>query len=137
MIAELGALTTALASLSYPVYVVWVPSPVPAQYVVLGGRGWESPDDLPLCSTSGTLDTDVRIKAVTGTPEGVFTMLARIRGVLSPNLTETTLPLTGRSVSIRFVRSEFVDVDTDTTITGTNRHPAFGVDTYHITSQPS
>ena len=137
MNAELKAVKDALGSLSYPVFVVWATAPVPAQYVVLGGRGWEAPDDLPVCGTSDTLDTDIRVKAVTGTPEGVLTMLARIRGLLSPQLAETRLPLTGRRVSVRFARSEFVDVDTDQTITGTNRHPAFGVDTYRLTSEPS
>ena len=30
-----------------------------------------------------------------------------------------------------------IGVDTDATIPGTNRHPAVGVDTYILTSQPS
>ena len=37
----------------------------------------------------------------------------------------------------RWERSEFVDVDPTVTIAATNKHPALGVDTYRLTSEPA
>ena len=134
MIAELTGLKARIETLTYPAFIVWATTP-PAQYVVLGAKGWESPESA-LCTTSSSIDTDIRVRAVTGTPEGVVIMLDRIRNLLSPSLAETKITVAGRDVAIRFVRSEFIDIDQDTTITGTNRHPAFGVDTYRLISEP-
>ena len=92
---------------------------------------------MPVCGATDALDTDVRIKAVTGTPDGVAIMLNRIRVRMSPQLLPRLVPMTGRAVWLQFVRSEFIDVDQDVIITGTNRHPAVGVDTYRLVSEPT
>ena len=137
MKAHVAAIKAFLAPLAYDTHTVWVPSPIPAQYVVLGVKGAEPGSELPLCGTHQVLDTDIRVKAVTGTPDGVLIMLDRIRDHLSPSWGWTRIPMAGRRAQIKFVRSEFVDVDVDATITGTSRHPAVGVDTYRLHSQPT
>lgn len=136
MIEHLQAISARLASLGYATYLVYAPEVQP-QYLVLSGPSWATPDELPLSTTSDDLTTDIRVKAVTGTPEGVGVMLTRIRELLSPRLAETSVPMAGRDFRLRFERSEFLEVDTDLTITGTNRHPAVGVDTYRLVSQPA
>ena len=136
MIAHLAAVKTHLGPLGYTAHLVWAPE-VTGQYLVLGGRAWERPRESPLSGLTDDLDTDLRITAVTGTPEGASIMLARVRALLSPQLDETRVPMAGRDVRVRFERSEFLTVDQDQVITGTSRHPAVGVDTYRLTSQPS
>lgn len=136
MNAHLGAIRDDLSGLSYTTWLYWAPI-VSGQYLVLTGKAWDRPEEIPVCGLSDTLDTEFRVKAVAGTPDGVVIMLSRIRGVLSPGLGEHRVLLVGRIVSTRFVRSEFVDVDQDTVIAGTNRHPAVGVDTYRLISEPA
>ena len=135
MIEHLKALQASLAPLEYPTHLLWA-AEVSGQYLVLGSPAWSRPSDLPLCGASDDLDTDVRITAVTGTPEGVLTMLRRVRELWSPHLRPSRVPMAGRDARIRFERSEFVTVDQDLTIPNTNRHPGVGVDTYRLVSQP-
>lgn len=132
---HLKAVQTQLASLGYPVEVGFAPNT--GQYVVLTGPSWRSPDELALGPGDLGLDTEIRIKAVTGTVDGVAIMLRDIRALLTPGLVPARLPTAGWETWIRWQRSEFVDVDESTTITGTNRHPAFGVETYQLTSDPT
>lgn len=135
MIEHLQALKASLVPLSYPTHMLWA-SEVTGQYLVLGSPGWTRPGEMPLCGESDDLDTDIRVTAVTGTPDGVLTMLARVRGLWSPRLAQTRVPMAGRDVRLRFVRSEFVTVDQDVTLANTSRHPGVGVDTYRLVSQP-
>lgn len=136
MINHLAALRTALAPLGYTTHLIWA-AEVTSQYLVLTGPAWGNDDELPVCGLSDAFQTDVRITAVTGTPEGVGTMLTRVRALLSPARAWTRVPLADRDVWTRFERSEFITVDQDTTITGTGRHPAVGVNTYRLTSEPT
>lgn len=135
MISHLKAIQAHLASLSYLTHLIAAPE-ISGQYLVLGGRTWATPGDVPLCGRSQSLETDWRVTAVAGTPEGVGIMLDRVRGLLSPAVDWTQVPMSGRSVWVRFERSEFLAVDRDSTIVGTNRHPAYGVDTYQLMSEP-
>lgn len=124
------------ARLTYTVFDTFATSPAPAQYVVIEGVP-RLTAEVPLAEVLETIDTEIRVKAVVGTVPGVRIMLANIKAELSPTRAGTPLVVAGRNARILHVRSEFVDVDQDTTITGTNRHPAFGVDTYRLVSEPS
>lgn len=130
------ALKTHLAPLGYPVWLHWC-ADITDQYLVVSGPAWDVAQDMPVGGIDAGAASDVRVKAVTGTPEGVEIMLARVRGLLSPNLAPSFVPYAGHAVEVRFLRSEFVDVDRSSTITGTNRHPAFGVDAYRLIVQPA
>lgn len=118
-----------------PTFLVWAVGE--SRYFVLTSPAWDPSREVPVCGATQSLDTEVRVKAVTGTPEGVLTMLDLVRDELSPGLRSTPLVVAGRSATVKFVRSEFVDVDDSTVITGTDRHPAVGVDTYRIVSEPA
>jgi hypothetical protein len=119
----------------YTTFDTFASSP-PAQYVVVEGAA-DLTDEVPLAEVLETIDARIRVKAVAGTVAGVRIMLRNIRAEFSPTRVGTPLVVAGRVARLVFVRSEFVDVDQDTTITGTNRHPAFGVDTYRLVSEPS
>ena len=122
----------AIASLiPYDPYYWAAENPGAGQYVVL----WTPPhshdeDEALIRGTAFT--ASLRLTAVAGTLDGVQIMLDRIRGLLDTH----TATVTGRHVLLTWDRSETIDLDRTVTIPTTNRHPAFGVDTYTIHSQP-
>lgn len=136
MIAHVAALKAMIEALGLEVHVAHATTTA-TKYVVLSVPGWDMGQEMPVCGVSDVLATDVRVKAVTGTPVGALTMLALIRAALSPGFTAAPLTVEGRAATTKFVRSEFVSADTTVTITATNRHPVQGVDTYRLVSQPA
>lgn len=135
MIEHLKAVEAALASLGYTSHRIYAVKPT-RQYLVLGGRAWGGATERALSGPVADLATDLRVTAVAGTPDGVGVMLARARAILSPGLEWTRLPMSGWRVETRFLRSEFIDVDTSTKNTDTGLHPAWGVDSYSFVAQP-
>lgn len=129
------ALEAVLAPLGYKIHRWTVPT-ITEQYLVLSSPGYGDAVEDSICGTGDDLDVPLRVTAVAGTPDGAVIMLNRVRALLSPGRDETRVPAEGLDVRVRFTRSEVVDVDRDVTITGTNRHPAYGVDTYRLVSQP-
>ena len=89
-----------------------------------------------MCGTDRSLDTEVRVTAVAGTPDGVEVMLRRVRGLLGPDDSWAALTVAGRAAQTRFERGEYIGVDDSTTITNTDRHPGVGVDSYRLVSEP-
>lgn len=137
MKAHLDALAARVVALQYPAHIVWATGALTYPYAVLSSPAWDSPAELPLCGFDTRVSFDVRVKVVAGTPQGVYVALERIRDDLSPGGRSSALAVLGRFAHVKFVRSEFVDVDESTTLTGTDHHPAFGVDTYRVDSQPA
>lgn len=106
-------------------------TPGAGQYAVL----WTPPhsadeDEALIRGTSFT--APLRVTAVAGTLAGVDIMLGVIRGLLDTH----TASVAGRHVLLTWERSEAIDLDRTVTDPTTTRHPAFGVDTYTIHSQP-
>ena len=132
MRAHLAAMQARLAPLDLPIDR-WAPEPhrVPP-FLSLEAPSWDSDPDAPACDTSDAFWTSIRVRAVAGTPDGVAIILANVRRTL-PGV----LSVEGRAASITWTRSEFIEIDPDAIIPGTNRHPAYGVDTYTLTSQPA
>lgn len=125
-----------LAPLGYETGVGRLIKP-PATYIVLGGPGWGSPDDMPVCGVSGSLHAPVRIKCVSMAPgDGVLIMSKRVRDLLSPGPGRWThVDVADRVARIRWERAEFNAVDD--TVTGVDgTHPAVAVDTYRLHSVP-
>jgi hypothetical protein len=134
MIEHLTAIQAALASLGYPTHRIYAAKPA-AQYLVLGGRAWDGTGEPALAGPVRDIETDLRVTAVAGTPDGVAIMLRRVRDVLSPGGVWHRVPMTGWRLDTRFLRSEFIDVDTSTTNAASGLHPAFGVDSYQLAAQ--
>lgn len=135
MRAHLDALKVRLSPLGYVTHLYAAPS-ITSQYLIVGGR-WRPGAEPSLCGTGASIDTDVPITAVAGTPEGVAIMLDRVRALLGPNDDWAPLTLAGRVAQTHFARSEFIGVDRDAVITATDRHPAVGVDSYRLVSEPA
>lgn len=128
----MDAAEAALAPLGYVTHLFTAPE-VSGQYLVIGARGWDGGVEGALAPT-GDLDTELRITAVAGTPQGAEIMLRRVREILSPGRDWTALTVPGRSAHVKFARSEYIGVDTSVKITGTDRHPGVGVESYRIVS---
>ena len=100
-------------------------------WIVLEAPAWAGDPADCICGIDHRMVTDVRLKAVAGTTEGVAIMLANARAALPGVLT-----VAGRGpVIVKWSGSEFIDLDTSATIPGTSRHPAYGVDTYRVVSE--
>lgn len=131
----LDAVRTALGVLGYPVHLVDAGAAQP-QYLVLGGKAWDIPAE-PGLSPTRSLETEMRVTAAAGTPEGVIIMLGSVRQLLSPDLQPLHVSMDDWSLHLLYARSEFVGIDTSTTITATNRSPAYGVDSYQLAADPA
>lgn len=133
MIAELDAITDALEALGWPIHYVDAPEhPTELPYLVLGSSSGRMFGPA-LCATLTDLDDLVRVMVVHHNPHAVVLAHEQVRAVLD----NTHPPVAGRSLTVRLLASEPVAVDRDLTIATTNRHPAYGVDTYRVTSVPA
>lgn len=99
-------------------------------FLSLEAPPWGDDPDSPLTDCQA-IQVDVRVRACAGTPEGVAILLDQARASI-PGL----LTVPGRRAEVAWERSEFIAPDRDSTIPATGRHPAVGVDTYSLTSQP-
>lgn len=140
MRAHLQAMADSLAPLGYPVFKVWADDEALGDlpYLVLEVASAGGPAEDALDDVSVSLHTAVRVKAVAGTPDGVLAVLSRVRGSWSPSGAWSSLTVPGRVARVHYERSEFVGVDRDFKIPGSDsRHPAYGVDTYTLSSEPA
>lgn len=119
------------ALIPYTVHYWAAENPGAGQYVVLWSPAHSADEDEALIRGSA-FTAPLRLTAVAGTLDGVQIMLDRIRGLLDKH----TATVTGRHVLLTWDRSEAIDLDRTVTIPTTDRHPAYGVDTYTIHSQP-
>lgn len=136
MRSHLDAVKDKIAPLGYTTHL-WTAPEVSGQYLILSSPAWDDALEESVCGLDESLDTEFRIKAVAGTPAGVEVMLRRVRGLLSPGRSWERLAVPARSAQTKFARSEFIGVDTSTKVTGTDRHPGVGVDSYRLVSEPT
>lgn len=129
------AVEAALSSLSVTTHL-YAAHEISGQFFVIGGRGDDDGLEEGLCGPDGSIDTEIRLTAVTGTPTGVDIMLGNARDLLSPGKQWTPLIVAGRSAQIKFERSEFIGIDQSVKFTNSDRHPAWGVDSYRVVSDP-
>ena len=138
MRAELNAVKARLVALDpkYRGFLVAADANTAPPYWIIDAPGLGVGEDVSIDAETRGVDSDFRVKAVAGTVDGVFIMLDAARAVLSPVLAPAPLEVAGRFAETRWVRSEFVDVDDSITLMS-GKHPAFGVDTYHLSSEPA
>ena len=115
----------------YTVYNWAAEVPSADQYVVLWAPPHSADEDEALIRGTA-FSSPLRVTAVAGTLDGVQIMLDKIRGLIDKH----TASVTGRHVLLTWERSEALDLDRTVTNPTTTRHPAYGVDTYTIHSQP-
>lgn len=136
MISELRALQTRITALGVSAHIGQVPANTPMPYASLSAPGHDVQTD-EAHAPSGDRAADLRVLVTHTNESNVYLALDKIRADLSPGDLPSRLEVTGRHAVVDFVRSEFVSTDRDVTYGTTNRHPGFGVDTYHVTSQPA
>lgn len=136
MRGELEAVKAKVEALGYVVHLHVAPT-VTKQYVVIEAPSTDGPIEERLADGDPNVDTTVQVRAVTGTPEGVAIMLDRIRADLTPGREWTRLDVPGRFASLRWVRPEFIAVDTTVTFVDSDRHPAVGGESYRLVSEPA
>ena len=136
MKAHLNAIRALLPTGSGPIDL-WAPEPnrTPPFYSI-EAPSWGSDPRMAVCGVPQQVEVAVRLRAVAGTPDGVEVMLRNARLALG-NGSTIKLTVAGRDADLTWERAEFIGLDPDATIPGTNRHPAVGVDTYTLTSQPT
>lgn len=135
LLEHVRAIESLLTPLGYPMHRGYA-SKVTAQYLVLRAPGVGGDDELPLSGPRESFEDVLRVTAVAGTYDGVSIMLRRVSQVLSPGREWRRVPMPGWQLHTRFVRSEFIDVDTSVTLTSSGLHPSFGVDTYQMAAEP-
>lgn len=141
MRAHLRALAAHLEPLGYPVHLyraegARAEETPPVPFLVLGGS-WSRGEDAPLCDSTETLDTTIRITGTASTTEGAGVVMDRVRLLLSPGGGWSSVPMEGRAVQVKRLRAE-VDpmADPDLRLPNSDRHPGFGVDSYRLRSVP-
>ena len=135
MIAHLTALKARIDALGIKAHIGQVPDGTPMPYASLSSPGYDT-DDVALGGRDASISADVRVLVTHTTETNVYAALDMIRDDLWPDETASRLSVAGRFATVDFVRSEFVATDRDVTYGATNRHPGYGVDTYHVDSQP-
>lgn len=106
-------------------------------YVLLWASAGVPVEERSECGPGGEFTDALGVTAVAGTPDGVWIVQEAVRGVLSPGGRTTRHDVDGDVMWLALFDSRAVQIDRDVTITGTNRHPAFGVDLYRLTSTPA
>lgn len=132
MLAHITAIKALLAPLGYAVYYVDVPEAPTLPYVLLWGTGGVAGPERPLSGPADLTDR-LGVTCVAGTPDGVLIVTGRVRGALDG----ARPTVVGRSVWLNLWDARAVQVDREVTIPNTNRHPAYGVDLYALTSVPA
>jgi hypothetical protein len=127
------AVRALLDTLGFDVFYVDAPTrPDALPYVVLVTSSGRMAGPA-LCADLTDLDELMRVMVVDTTPEGVIDTHEQIRATLHG----AHPPVAGRAVTVWLLTSEPVGVDRDMTLVSTNRHPAYGVDIYRLTSVPA
>lgn len=86
---------------------------------------------------TGDIDADVRVTSVGANGDAAMGIRGVTRSLFSPAQEWQPLDVPGRVARLRFLRHEMTAVDRDTTVTGSNTHPVYAVDTYRLVSQPA
>lgn len=136
MLAELQAIKARIDARGISAHIGQVPPGTPMPYASLSAPGHGLTDDQPIGGPSHEVVGDVRVMVTHTTETNVYLALEKVREELTPDLGPTPLVVAGRHATVEWGRSEFVSTDRDVTYGETKRHPGFGVDTYHVDSQP-
>src|SRR5690606_26571539 len=126
----------ALIPAPYVTYFVDVPEAPTYPYVLLWTSAGAPGIETSLCDANRDLDASLGVTHVATSPEGALITTERIRGALQPGGGILRLNVPGRAAWLKRFDSRDVQVDRDVTLPAPNRHPAFAVDLYRLTSTP-
>lgn len=121
----------------YTTYFVDVPTNPTYPYVLVWTSAGSPGTEPAVCGPGEDIDAVVGLTHVAGTPEGALIVAHATRAVMKPTVGPLRLDVPGHAAWLTFFDSQNVQVDRDVTIPSTNRHPAFVVDLYRLTSTPA
>lgn len=137
MIAHLIALRDKINTLpGVTAFIGQVPNNTPFPFVSLSAPGHDVSEWAPICGPGDELSADVRVMVTDDIESNTYRTLDAVRDLLTPGLRPARLAVAGRHVELTWVRAEFVTTDRSVTYGPSNRHPGYGVESYHIDSQP-
>ena len=126
----------ALIPTAYKVYFVDVPEAPVYPYVLLWTSAGSPGVEANLCGANADIDAVVGVTHVATSPDGVLAATSKTRAALQPNGRIKSLAVAGRAAWLKRYDAQAVQVDRDVTLPAPNRHPAFAVDLYRLTSTP-
>ena len=139
MIRHLHALRERLSDRA-PVHIGGVegePGTVPVPpYLIAWSSAGEAGRDPSIGGACGSMSDMVGVTCVAGTEEGAIILATSVREDLTPGFGPGSITVPGRHVTLTHSQSRPVQVDRDVRITGTNTHPAYGVELFRLDSQP-
>lgn len=135
MLDHVEAFKVALTVVGLDGHFVDVPDGSARPYVLLWTGSGRAPTEDAVAPGTDFEDT-LGVTAVADTPEGALVVQRRARAAFSP-FAGGSDAVFGRRVWLDLYDSRAVQVDRDVTDTLTGRHPAFGVDLYHLVSVPT
>lgn len=136
MRAELDALCTAVATeTGRDAHLIEPPADAGTRYYLVDPAGFDRGEDVPLSGPGSVIDGPVRVKAISLTPAGAMVDVEEARDALTPAGSPGALTVTGRGVTLTFLRHE-ADIVEDLVIAGTNTRLATSVDSYQLVSVP-
>lgn len=127
----------ALIPAPYTFYFVDVPAAPVYPYVLLWTSAGAPGLEVPLCGTNLDLDAIVGVTHVAASTDSILTVAAKVRAALQPAGQILSLSVPGRAAWLKFYDAQTVQVDRDVTLPAPNRHPAYAVDMYRLTSTPA
>lgn len=145
MMSTLEAIRAELSALNYPTHLLAnegvTDTAVPdVPYLVLAPANGSGliPDELPVCGPNGDLQFDLRVTAVSYPADAVPKIQGRVRDILAPGLGLSQIITLDRHITLAYQRTEVASqFDRDMSITTSNRHPSWGVDSYTVHVQPA
>lgn len=136
MRAHIAAIKALIPS-AYTVYFVDVPDAPTYPYVLLWTSAGSPGVEANMCGANLDIDAVVGVTHVATSPDGVLAATAKTRPALQPGGRIKRLAVPDRAAWIEFYDAQNVQVDRDVTLPSSNRHPAYAVDLYRLTSTPA
>ncbi|MGO1607595.1 MAG: hypothetical protein ACTHXF_08970 [Brevibacterium yomogidense] len=94
-----------------------------------------TPGERPLSDDLDLVEMDIRVASAGATLKVALDAAERARRALSPGLGLRRIPMPGWVASTKFRRHEMTEVDRDVQLTGTNTHPVYTVEAFHVSSE--
>lgn len=134
MKADIAAIRALLTTAGLTNYFIDVPEKPTYPYDLVWSGAGGLATERPVADSHADVDTLIGVTHVAGTPEGVLIVQAATRAALDLK----SPVVAGRVTSLELQPgSPAIQMDRGVKIPGTNRNPAYGVDTYRYRSTPA
>lgn len=138
MLAHYQAVQAALNATGLGVaYIVDVPAKPTFPYWVIEPVTGVAGPDMPVCGELDDVDLTFRLKSVNVTSTSAMITARNGRNTLAPMGRVRSLPIPGRSATVKHVRHEADYSETAVVDTATNRTLSLSIDSFSLSSTPA